>query len=422
MTPNCHGSVDWLRWYRDVGRSRWFVASLALWSLDACSLKDMSYLSKGSSSKGGDSHSGGSAGDTSQQGGGGAEAGATSGGDGFGGSSESGGSGGVAGTACDSGLTYCTEASACINLSIGKTSGSTVDDCGTCGNTCSLTNAAAATCSSATCTPTCSNGFGDCNAATANDGCETNTSTTAGACGKCGRVCSDAGASARVCTESLCKPTCLPKFADCTLDSGSGTDDGCESFLDALAHCGTTCANVVACSPAQVCNSGVCGAAQGVVELSMPLTAADQGQRYADTFSNRPNLTSATLTLRLYAPGATKGLLNLYVGDADFTGSSNGTQVQLSTLSSGWSDVVVSVGIAAGTYDPVNISQLNIEITTGGTGPWTNPTLIYIDRIWSSNGLVNDTFDTEADFVSKIVSSSNMKIDGSDKKWFTAVP
>ena len=71
MTHICHGSVDGLRWYRAVGRSRWFVASLALWSLDACSLKDMSYLSKGSSSKGGDSHSGGSAGATSQQGGGG---------------------------------------------------------------------------------------------------------------------------------------------------------------------------------------------------------------------------------------------------------------------------------------------------------------------------------------------------------------
>jgi hypothetical protein len=154
----------------------------------------------------------------------------------------------------------------------------------------------------------------------------------------------------------------------------------------------------------------------------MPLTAADQGQRYADKFSTLPNLTGGTVTLRLYAPGATKGLLNLYVGDAAFDSSSNGTQVPLSTLSSGWSDVVVSVGIAAGLYDPVNISQINIEITTGGTGPWTNPTLIYIDRIWSSNGLVNDTFDTEAEFVSKIVMSSNMKLAGSTMSWFTAVP
>jgi hypothetical protein len=154
------------------------------------------------------------------------------------------------------------------------------------------------------------------------------------------------------------------------------------------------------------------------VALSVPITEASTAQRFADKFEALPDLTNGTLTLRLYAPEATGGELKLYVGDEDFTGG-GGALVALNTLATKWTDVVVPIGGASGAFDPVAISQLNIEVTAGTTGPWKNPTVIYVDRIWSSNGLVNDTFDaTKGGFVA----SSLMVIAGSTLTWTDAMP
>ncbi|MGC4069472.1 MAG: hypothetical protein QM784_33430 [Polyangiaceae bacterium] len=401
------------RIHRGVSRRPLTFALFGVACIAGCSLQDFDYLKKESSAKGGrgGKSSGGAAGDTAQAGGG-ADAGASSGGNGEGGTST------ITTGTCETGLTRCDGALECINLTIGKAAGATYQDCGACGVTCNLTNASAASCASSKCKPTCANGFSDCNAATANDGCETDTSSTPTACGACGRTCSPNGAKSRVCMASSCKPTCLPRFLDCRQHTGLGNDDGCEVHLDALTYCGSSCTDGVACSPNQVCNAGACGAPRGVVALSVPLAEANTAQRFADKFEALPDLTNATLTLRLYAPDATGGDLKLYVGDEDFTGG-GGSFVALNTLATKWTDVVVPIGGAAGAFDPVAISQLNIEVTAGTTGPWKNPTVIYVDRIWSSNGLVNDTFDTTK---GGFVSSSLMVVAGSTLTWMGAMP
>jgi hypothetical protein len=391
--------------------------------MGACSLKDVSYLSEGKpAGKGGNNNRGGDAGEASVGGGG-------SGGD-AGAGANSGGSNGTGGdtssttttSACSSEQTICEGVSGCISLASGKASGSTIEHCGSCNNTCSLTNATNATCSVGVCKASCSSGFKDCNSSTStNDGCETNIATVV-ACGDCGRACSKAGVLNAACTAGKCAPTCLARYGDCNADLGVGSDDGCETDLYALSRCGTSCTSGVVCSPTQVCNSGACGAAQGVVEMSVPFDPAGkspaEGMRFAPKFPSLPNLTDDTLTVRLYAPGATGGTITFYTSDADYTAGAT-VQLPLSSLSSGWVDVKVAVGHLAGTYDPSVVSQLNIQIVAEGTPPYTSPTLVYVDAIWSNNGLINDTFDASAGQFTK---SSLMVVSGSQYKWFDALP
>jgi hypothetical protein len=327
-------------------------------------------------------------------------------------------SGGAAGAACGDGLVTCPGGVECgTDLKTGTPSGDTVNDCGACGVECPLTNAASAACSSGACVPACSPGFADCNSGTANDGCEADLAQPAN-CGACGHACSKIGAMSLACTSAHCAPTCAPSYADCNQDDGTQADDGCELYLDALDHCATSCSDGVACSPDQVCNGGGCVAPQGMAVLTVPLSKAGDAQRYADVFPSQPNLAGSTLTLRVYAPGATGGMLQLYVTDTKFSFGPFLT-TPLTAMSQGWMDVKVPIAPAVGSYDPTKLYQITIEVTASDVGPWANPTVIYIDKIWSSNLLVNDTFDSAS---TPMVSSSLLKLPNATLTWTDAIP
>ena len=326
---------------------------------------------------------------------------------------------GEGGSPCDSGLVTCPGGPTCgTDLSTGHAAQDTVDDCGACGVSCSLTQATSAACVAGACKPACATGFTDCDTTT-NDGCETDTTTSVSHCGQCGRACSSFGTTSRVCAQQVCAPVCGPKYADCNVDTGSGTDDGCERYLDSLGNCGTTCANGVACSPAQVCNAGACGAPQGLVQMSVPLTSAAQIQRYADVFNPPPDLTNTTLMLRMYAPNATGGALAIYMTDisSDFAPT---VTVPLNTLTQGWTDVSIPIGGVAGPFDPSAMHQVTIEVTGGSSTAWQTPaTVIYIDGIWTSNLQVNDTFDSTLD---GMIGSSLQTVSGSMMTWVDSLP
>lgn len=329
------------------------------------------------------------------------------------------GQAGAASEICSAGLSSCPGEPACTtNLQTGTASGVTFNNCGSCGATCSLSNATSATCAVGKCVSTCGTGYGDCNAGAINDGCEMNLSVSPAACGACGRACSTAGTLTVTCTTGTCTPICAPKYADCNLDLGSGTDDGCEVYLDQLTRCGSNCANGVTCSTNQVCNAGICGAPQGLVVLTVPLTASNQIQRYADKLLSLPDLSGSEIVLRVYAPGATGGTLAVYSQDKDYT-SGGWESFSLATLSAGWSDIKLKVGNASGSFDPTSINQITLEVTSGSIGPWANPTVIYVDSIRSTNGVLNDTFDATK---SGFVSSSMQVIEGATLDWVNALP
>jgi hypothetical protein len=332
-----------------------------------------------------------------------------------------GGQGGEAGQGpvmCPTGYATCPGAAECATaLATGNPSGNTVDDCGACGTTCSVVNATASACTAGSCRATCKTGFADCNTPAANDGCEADLKSPAH-CGACAHACSNAGTTSLSCTNSLCMPTCAPAHADCNVDDGTRPDDGCEVYLDALNHCGTSCTQFETCPKSKVCNAGSCVPAQGIVAFSVPLAAATDNQRYADKFSPYPNLTNDVITLRLYAPGATGGSVNIYFSDADFSGG-NGTIVPLNTLSQGWTDISVAVGGITGSFDPSIVSQVNLEVNGSGGTSFTNPTIMYVDGIRTSNGLVNDRFDAA---LGNMVKSSLQMVAGSTLTWIDAVP
>jgi hypothetical protein len=120
----------------------------------------------------------------------------------------------------------------------------------------------------------------------------------------------------------------------------------------------------------------------------------------------------------MYAPEGANEVLRLYLVDADYTAGASGLDKTLAALSQGWTDVVIPVGAASGSYDPTAISQLNIEILANGSGPWRDPTLIYIDRIWSTNGVIDDTFTKDTNFVM----SQSLSVTGSKYEALTVMP
>jgi hypothetical protein len=332
-----------------------------------------------------------------------------------GGAIHPGGSGGTAGGPCAPGSAICGAMTECTDLAVGNPDGNSVDNCGTCGTTCSLVNASSATCTAAKCAPKCKTGFDDCNAATKNDGCEADLATPT-SCGVCGKVCSPNGTSSVECSEGTCTPTCGDRYADCNSDS----DDGCEVYLDKLDACTLTdgCnGDHVACGPLQVCNTGSCVAPQGVAVLSTPLTDTPQKHRFADIFPY-PNLEGATLTVRAYAPGATGGTLVMYMSDETSGYSQPYLYTELKTLNDHWVDITIPVA-SGGNFNAKRVKQINLELW-GETGPWLSPaTVVYVDSVRTSNQAVNDTFNTS---YAPFVQSSLQVVPGSTLGWVDAMP
>jgi hypothetical protein len=173
----------------------------------------------------------------------------------------------------------------------------------------------------------------------------------------------------------------------------------------------------VACGATEVCNAGSCVAPDGLAVLSVPLTAASQTHRFADLFVGSANLEGVTLTIRAYAPGATGGTLVIYPSDMLAGYSASPLETKLSSLSAKWMDLTIPVASSAG-FDATIVKQVNLDVK-GGPGPWINPTVVYIESIWSSNRLVNDTFDTSS---GKLVSSSLVVVPGATIAWAQSVP
>ncbi|HET9959188.1 MAG TPA: hypothetical protein VFQ61_32085 [Polyangiaceae bacterium] len=325
------------------------------------------------------------------------------------------GAGGATYNECATGLVTCAGSPECTtDLTVGNPSGKTVMDCGACGVSCSVNHASSSACSNGICEPACSTGFADCNAEAANDGCEANLASPA-SCGACDHTCATNGVAAASCTDSKCVPACAPGFLDCNVDDGVRRDDGCEVFGNSLLACRADCASSgTACASNQVCNEGSCVAPEGLVKLTIPFTAAAQVQRYGNKFATNIDGSNSAFGMRLYAPGALGGSLFVYPTDSSASSPGPGVTVPLKRFSEGWADLEIPVGNLSDPFDPANLYQLTIEVESGTAGPWLNPTVIYVDSIWSTNGLVRDTFDTT---LGRMVASTLTTVAGSTMTW-----
>jgi hypothetical protein len=127
-------------------------------------------------------------------------------------------------------------------------------NCGACGNVCSLAHASA-TCSGGACViAACAGGFTSCDGNDAN-GCETSTATDTSSCGGCGFACEGTGVKTKTCAAGACAPTCNAGLGDCNGPAPGNVDDGCETSLLTDANncgaCGKACAVGQKC-----CNAG----------------------------------------------------------------------------------------------------------------------------------------------------------------------
>jgi hypothetical protein len=78
-------------------------------------------------------------------------------------------------------------------------------------------------------------------------------------------------------------------------------------------------------------------------------------------------------------------------------GQSSNVFADCALFTAGFTDVVIPVPAAAGTFDPTIVGLIRTEFETppGSPGPWRTPSsLFYIDSITSQNGNLNDTFNT----------------------------
>jgi hypothetical protein len=249
-------------------------------------------------------------------------------------------------------------------------------------------------------------------------------------CGACGHACLDgANETATTCISGACVPSCVAGFGDCTTPQAPAADNGCETDLNSTASCGTTCGNAVTCGLGASCLTSVCRN-QGVEILSLPFTAAGQGQRYNAQNTTLPppqvgttyNLSGQTVTIRVYAPGATGGDLSVFFR-SNSGANSVATKVALSTMTAGFTDVVINVPVAGGGYDPALTDVIRIEPETDPAfgSSWLNPTIIVIDSIVSSNGVVDIPF-TTAPTGSVFSSSGARPLAGSTNVWANLYP
>jgi hypothetical protein len=313
-------------------------------------------------------------------------------------------------------------------LALGNTAGQTVNDCGACGRDCSLEGATASACTGGRCVPVCDAEHEDCDEddGTGEDnGCETSVSFDTQNCGACGYTCSAANTSSIACNNGVCAPTCATGFLNCSLDDGNGNDDGCETVSNTTASCGTNCGNVADCEVDDLgqaaCTSTGCEPL-GLAVLSVPFTAAGQAQRYSAVYPDpgQQNLLNDVVHLRLYAPGATGGSVNIVVLDG-MGGPAVTRLVELSNLSDGWVTISIPMGPAEGDWDPSAIRAILLDTASGTTGPWTNPTILYVDRIWSDNRDVDDQFEDDTARLVMATSGSAF-LAGSSLDWIRTLP
>ena len=131
-----------------------------------------------------------------------------------------------------------------------------------------------------------------------------------------------------------------------------------------------------------------------------------------------PILSNTTLTIRVYAPGASNGTFSTFMVDKNFNWGPR-TDFVLDTLSQGWTDITIPIGAYDGTFDPRTMYQVTMEVGSTGSGPWASPMLIYIDNIRSANGAVHDTFDTS---FGNIGGSTMLVVANSTFSWTDKLP
>ncbi|WP_437691023.1 hypothetical protein [Sorangium sp. So ce176] len=123
----------------------------------------------------------------------------------------------------------------------------------------------------------------------------------------------------------------------------------------------------------------------GCARLSVPLTAAKQATQFFIGFDEAIDLTGATVTFRVRAHTGTSGGVQPFVQNgADLFWANIGyTWNPVADLGE-WTEFKIDVDTAAAAspfFNRTVVEVIGLNIAAGDTGPWANPTVIYVDSI-----------------------------------------
>jgi hypothetical protein len=157
----------------------------------------------------------------------------------------------------------------------------------------------------------------------------------------------------------------------------------------------------------------------GCARIEVPLDTMDTGTQFQFDVA-ATDLTDATITYHVMAYAGSGGGLQPYVQNgAAQTYASCGFGWTNLADATGWTDLTLTVNTTNCTgagWDPTQVVAIGIKISAGAAGPWTNPTIVYVDSIVASGGTATFSHTFDAD-LEGFAMNTYMPVAGSAVTW-----
>jgi len=117
--------------------------------------------------------------------------------------------------------------------------------------------------------------------------------------------------------------------------------------------------------------------------LEVPLAAATDKANFVISLPGAQDFSSSVIRYLVYRQAGSGGQIRGYVqhsGSPDFAQLFQSPGVELATLD-GWQTLSWDVGAQTGSYDKTIVARVGLQISGAGSTSFTNPTVIYLDRI-----------------------------------------
>jgi hypothetical protein len=157
----------------------------------------------------------------------------------------------------------------------------------------------------------------------------------------------------------------------------------------------------------------------GCAVLSAPIAVAGDKADFMIEFgeSDLKDVSASVITFHVYVFAGSGGALQTFVRNGSTNNYLTAFQTHDLASLSGWTDLTVDVAaLTDSTLDKTQIEAFGLQILANGTGPWTTPTVVYVDSITISNGAAGPwEFTTSAQPMA--VNTYNSPVDGSLVDW-----
>ena len=248
-----------------------------------------------------------------------------------------------------------------------------VSNCGTCGKQCGALPNATPGCAASNCgIGSCNTGYGNCDNAAAN-GCETNTTNNVANCGACGMNCPALANASVSCSASTCGlGACNAGYGNCDNNAANGCEISLTNDVANCGMCGKMCGALANATPgcaASTCGIGSCntgyGNCDGNAANGCETNTTNNVANCGACGKNCPALANASTSCVASACGL--GACNAGFGNCD-NNAANGCESNLLSDASNCG----MCGKACGAGQICSAGACAVGVTYGPVGPQTN--------------------------------------------------